>query len=128
MAGVVHIRWYATILRHELSHGIYFTDPAYVAYCYQFWNEVLTAHERALFAAYLQREGYDPKLTDLIVNETQAYLIHTQDRRFFRPAEVGLTESRAQELRRMFIAGMPQGWLHDAAAAATPQVVPVRAP
>jgi len=119
----------ATILRHELSHGVYFTDPAYAQYCVRFWNEVLTAQERALFTSYLQREGYDPALTDLIINETQAYLIHTRDPRFFRPVDVGLTQSRAEELRRLFIAGMPPGWLRDAAATPAPaQPIPVRVP
>jgi hypothetical protein len=117
----------ATILRHELSHGVYFTDPNYVSYSYHFWNDVLTAQERSMFTAFLRREGYDPALTDLIVNETQAYLIHTRDRRFFRPVEVGLTEARADELRRIFIAGMPRGWLRDATALTGPQIVPVRA-
>jgi hypothetical protein len=116
----------ATILRHELSHGLYFTDPAYVGYCYRFWNEVLTARERGLFTAYLRREGYDPALTDLIVNETQAYLIHTSDPRFFRPADVGLTDARADELRRIFLAGMPQGWLRDAAFATLKPATPIR--
>jgi hypothetical protein len=118
----------ATILRHELSHGIYFTDPAYAEYCRRFWNEVLTDPERGLFAAYLEREGYDPALTDLLVNETQAYLIHTRDPRFFRPTDVGLTDVRAAELRRIFVAGMPPGWLRDATSDAPGPVTPVRAP
>ncbi|MBV8912020.1 MAG: hypothetical protein JOZ05_03135 [Acetobacteraceae bacterium] len=118
-----------TILRHELSHGVYFTDPAYVQCCYHFWNDVLTPQERVLFTAFLQREGYDPALTDLIVNETQAYLIHTHDRRFFRPVDVGLTEARADQLRRIFIADMPPGWLRDATLLPEPsQHIPVRAP
>jgi hypothetical protein len=121
----------ATILRHELSHGVYFTDPAYAEYCHRFFHEVLTEKERALFTAFLQREGYDPALSDLIINETQAYLIHTRDPRYFRAVDVGLTQERADELRRIFIAGMPPGWLRDATAASTresPAFTPVRAP
>ena len=121
----------AAILRHELSHGIYFTDPAYVEYCHRFWREAMTANERARFTAYLEKEGYDPALEDLIVNETQAYLIHTRDPRYFRASDVGLGQARADELRRIFIEGMPPGWLRDVDSAtlpAGPALVPVRVP
>ncbi len=103
----------ATILRHELSHGVYFTDPAYAAYCQRFWSEVLSGEERARFAAFLAREGYDTAMSDLVVNETQAYLVHTRDKRFFNAAQVGMSEARLQELRRIFVEGMPPGWLRD---------------
>jgi hypothetical protein len=121
----------ATILRHELSHGVYFTEPAYVQYCYHFWRDVLTQGERTLFTGFLQKEGYDPTLEDLIVNETQAYLVHTRDPRFFRAIDVGLTQERVDELRRIFVAGMPPGWLRDADTVeqqAPPALTPVRAP
>jgi hypothetical protein len=36
----------AAILHHELSHAVYFTDPAYVALTMHFWNDMLTADER----------------------------------------------------------------------------------
>ncbi|HYZ62065.1 MAG TPA: hypothetical protein VE650_06380 [Acetobacteraceae bacterium] len=117
----------ATILRHELSHGVYFTEPAYAAYCLRFWNEVLTPPERARFTAYLAKEGYDPAEADLIVNETQAYLMHTRDRRFFNPTELGLSAARVDELRQLFVAGMPPGWLRDATAATQNPLIPVRA-
>ena len=88
----------ATILRHELSHGVYFTDPAYAAYCQRFWSDVLTGEEPAKFTAFLGREGYDTALSDLIINETQAYLVHTLDKRFFNASEVGVPEARVAEL------------------------------
>ena len=104
----------ATILRHELSHGFYFTDPAYADFVHRFWNETMTAQDRAQFTAFLAKEGYDPALDDLIINETQAYLMYTPDPRFFnRARRSALPESRLEALRRLFLAEMPPGWLRD---------------
>lgn len=103
----------AAILRHELSHGVYFTNPQYAAYSAHFWNDTLTADERGKFTAFLDREGYDTALTDLMINETQAYLMHTPDPRFFNPADVGLSQQRVAELRQIFLLGMPASWLRD---------------
>ena len=110
----------AAILRHELSHGVYFTDPAYAEFCRHFWRDTLSAEERAKFTAFLGREGYDTSLTDLLINETQAYLMHTPDHRFFSAAEVGLSPIRVVELRQVFLIGMPPGWLRDHTAVDTP--------
>ncbi len=120
----------ATILRHELSHGFYFTDPDYAAYSLRFWQQTLTARERALFTSYLAKDGYDPGLPDLMVNEMQAYLMHTADPRFFTAAAVGLTETRLAALRVLFLTGMPPSWLRDCTLApvAAGGVVPVSAP
>lgn len=107
----------AAILRHELSHGVYFTSPDYAAYTARFWRDTLTPEERAKFVAFLGREGYDMALSDLMMNEMQAYLMHTPDRRFFSPAEVGIAQQRVAELRQIFLVGMPPGWLRDITAA-----------
>lgn len=103
----------AAILRHELSHGVYFTNPQYAGYSAQFWRDRLTQDERDKFVAFLKREGYDTALPDLMINETQAYLMHTPDRRYFNPADVGLSEQRVAELRQIFLVGMPPSWLRD---------------
>ena len=103
----------AAILRHELSHGVYFTTPDYAAYCEHFWHDTLTPDERDKFAAFLGREGYDTALPDLVTNEMQAYLMHTPDRRFFSPAELGIPQQRVAELRQVFLVGMPPSWLRD---------------
>ena len=103
----------ATILRHELSHGLYFVNPAYAGFAHRFWAETLTEAERGKFRAFLGREGYDTALDDLIVNETQAYLMHTADRRFFSARGVGIEPARIAALRTAFLAGMPAGWLRD---------------
>ncbi len=121
----------ATVLRHELSHGFYFTDAAYAEFVHRFWTDIMTAHDRERFTEFLSRDGYDPALSDLIINETQAYLMFTPDRRFFSPSAVGLPETRLAELRRQFLAGMPPSWLHNLyivpPVSASP-ITPVRAP
>ncbi len=103
----------ATILRHELSHGYYFVNAEYAAYSLRFWQESLTASERDRFRAFLALEGYDTGIEDLVVNETQAYLMHTASERFFSARAVGLTVARLDVLRGLFLTGMPPGWLRD---------------
>ncbi len=104
----------ATILRHELSHGAYFTDPAYAIHVARFWTTVLTEDERAAFVSFLAGEEYDPDDIDMIMNETQAYLVHTADPRFFTAAGVGLTDAAIARLRGAFFEAMPDGWLRAA--------------
>jgi hypothetical protein len=127
----------ATILHHELSHGEYFTNPVYAGYAQAFWRNSMSAAERAAFIGFLTREGYDPGIEDLMINETQAYLMHTPDVRFFNAAAVGLPPAELDRLRAVFLLGMPAGWLRDctpapgkAPAAAVPAsaLAPVRSP
>jgi len=103
----------ATILRHELSHGLYFTSPAYAGYARAFWERTLTPPERTGFRGFLASERYDTAIDDLVVNEAQAYLMHTPNERFFRADAIGVTPARLAELRLLFLAGMPPGWLRD---------------
>jgi len=109
--GVLDASARAAILRHELSHGLYFTDPAYNAYVQQFWQNNMTAGERAGMRNFLVSEGYDGTNKDLMRNEALAYLVHTPDRRFFTAQVAGMDDAAARELRDSFIAGMPAGWL-----------------
>lgn len=110
----------ATILEHELAHGAYFTIPAYDVYAHNFFHDVLDQKERTAFRRFLAGEGYDTDINDLVVNETQAYLMFTRDPRFFSAALVGLTEARLHALRAEFWPGIPVGWLkHSVPAPAT---------
>jgi hypothetical protein len=104
------------ILRHELSHGEFFSNPAYAAYVHSFWMNALTELERGAFRRFLAKEQYDAGDEELMYNEMQAYLMFTRDRLFFSPAMAGLSDARLTELRRMFLGGMPQGWLRDVLA------------
>ena len=95
------------VLRHELSHGEFFTDPAYRAHCMKFWRQVLREGERRLFSAYLKSLDYNPGDEELMANETQALLMHTPDGRAFNAASLGVSESALKQLRGRFQAGEP---------------------
>ena len=107
----------SVILHHELSHGEYFTNPAYAGWSRTFWATALSDGERAQFRRFLEAQGYDSGIEDLMANETQAYLMHTPDARFFSAGDVNLPPARLESLRAAFLAGMPAGWLRDATPA-----------
>jgi hypothetical protein len=112
----------AAILHHELSHGLFFSDPAYAAFVHDFWKSALTPEERAGVRRFLGSEGYDTTDEELMYNEMQAYLMFTRDPEFFTPARVGMTPRRLAILQEQFLRGMPTGWLHDALAATPVQL------
>ena len=102
------------ILHHELSHGEYFTNAAYLRYVGTVWSGILTETERSLVRTYLSKDGYDPALEDLMINEMQAYIMHTPDPRFFDPRLLGIPAPRLSAIRQAFRQGMPTCWLRDA--------------
>ncbi len=109
----------AVILHHEISHGAFYTIPAYAAYAKQFWYS-LTQMDRDAFTNFLGSEGYDTADTTLMLNETQAYLIFTRDPRFFNGSVVNMTQAQVDTLREGFIANMPNIWLQPMANATLP--------
>ncbi len=111
--ALVDASFRGTILHHELSHGEYFTDPAYAGYVHHFWNDVMDESDRAAFRRFLRAQDYDPALSDLTINEMQAYLMHTPDKRAFSAEAVGLSQNRLDLLRTRFYLDMPKGWLRD---------------
>ena len=104
------------ILRHELSHGEYFTNPEYASFVHRFWTQTLTVGEKERIRRYLRSQGYDSSLDDVIENEAQAYLMFTDSANFFKPGMIGMTRARLTELRAGFARAMPGGWLKDALA------------
>jgi hypothetical protein len=106
----------AAILRHELSHGEFFSNPAYAEYVHNFWLTTLNEAERAAFRSFLGKEQYDTSEEELMFNEMQAYLMFTRDPLFFTPGMAGLTPARLAELQSRFLAGMPAGWLRNVLA------------
>jgi hypothetical protein len=114
----------STILRHELSHAVYFTDPAYVALSQHLWNDLLTDTEREAIKTFLAKDGYDTTDEDLMANEAQAYLIHTRDPRYFMPAMVGIDPAREAALRGPFLDAIPEPWLRDSALTVAPIASP----
>jgi hypothetical protein len=122
VTGAIDAASRTTIFRHELSHAVYFTDPAYVALTKHFWNDMLTDTERAAMRAFLGKDGYDTRDEDLMANEGQAYLIHTRDPRYFMPAMVGIDPTREAILRGTFVEAIPEPWLRASAVAVAPIV------
>jgi hypothetical protein len=101
------------ILRHDLSHGEFFTNPTYVTYVRRFWAEGLDEPFREAFRRYLQEQDYDSSLPDLLVNEMQAYLMHTSDPRLFSAEVLGVAPDRFALMQASFLLNMPAGWLRD---------------
>jgi hypothetical protein len=107
----------AAILRHELSHGEFFSNPAYAGYVHDFWLKELTGEERGAIRGFLAKEGYDVREEELMFNEMQAYLMFTRDPAFFTHDMARMTPERLAELQARFLAGMPAGWLRNVLAA-----------
>jgi len=95
------------ILRHEASHGRFYTRPAYRAHCERFWREDLDDAQRELMRRYLSGLGYDRRDEELMLNETQALLMHTADTRAFSAQAAGLSEAELSDLRERFWRRMP---------------------
>jgi hypothetical protein len=127
MAGDIDATSRTTIFRHELSHAVYFTDPAYVALTQHLWTDMLTEKEREAMRGFLRNDGYDTKDEDLMANEGQAYLIHTRDPRYFMPEMVGIDPTREAILRGTFVNAIPEPWLRASALAVAP-IVPTATP
>ncbi len=104
----------ASLLRHELSHGEFFTNPDYAAYAWHFWSTEMNESDRNAFRTLFTRQGYDPDNQDLMVNEMQAHLMNTTDSRYFNSRALDIPVDRVEALRAAYLAGMPAGWLRDA--------------
>ncbi len=103
----------AVLLEHELSHGEWFTDPAYRDYVLRFWRTALTEEERGAIRRFLGQPGYDIRIDALMANEMQAYLMFTTDPGFFRPDDAGFGPVRLLVLQTAFLQAMPQSWLRE---------------
>jgi hypothetical protein len=103
----------ATILRHELSHGEFFSDPAYADYVRAFWRNNLTQAERAGMRRFLGSEDYDTADEGLMLNEMQAYLMFTLNPQFFQASDAGMTEQRREQLQAEFLRGLQVPWLRE---------------
>ena len=90
------------LLRHELSHGEFFTNLAYRDYCHDFW-EGLTPEEREIFRQELALLGYEPTDEELMINEMQAYL--------WEPAVAGFLQARLIKQGSQDLAGFRQRFL-----------------
>lgn len=102
-----------TILRHELSHGEYYANAQYADYCRRFWYTVLTDGERQVFRKFLGGRAYDTRNEEMMINESQAYLMHTPDPAAFNPQRSGFTQAQIDRLRQKFVDGQPPSALFN---------------
>ncbi len=97
----------ASVLRHELSHGFFATRPAYAEHVRRVWRQGFTEAEREAFRQFLAREQYDRGNEEVMLDEAQAYLLHTPAPRFFSPAHLGLPAEQVERMRALMRRGAP---------------------
>jgi hypothetical protein len=95
-----------TTLRHELSHGEYFTNPRYRAYCRHFWASRRSDEQSAITRGFALL-GYDPDNQELVINELQAFLWEPQAGAWL-DLELHKAGSSLAQLRTAFLAGLDQ--------------------
>lgn len=115
---LVDARLRNTIFRHELSHGEFITNQAYREYCESFWRERMSEPERDAFRSFLATREYDAGNEQLVINEMQAFLMHTPNETVFNAASLGVTTDQLEILQQRFIGGAPPTRLFKEAAAA----------
>ncbi|UPY37359.1 hypothetical protein [Sediminicoccus sp. KRV36] len=99
----------SSVLRHELSHGQFFTLPFFAAHVMRIWESGFTEAERSAFRRFLGAEGYDTGQAEVMANEAMAYLLYTPDRRFFDPArDLGWSDAQAERLRALLREAAPE--------------------
>jgi len=102
-----YARLRCAVTEHELSHGIYFTQPSYKEKVVEFWHDHMTDVERVLFKRFLGSIDYDTANEDLMINETQAFLMHTPAAHQFSAELLGTSQAEVRSLRQRFAAAMP---------------------
>ncbi len=90
------------ILRHELAHARFITDQVYRNYVWWFWHNILTSQQRVDISKYLRSLGYDLGAPDMLINEMQAFLIHTPESEYFSSRAAGLAGKQMAELHASF--------------------------
>lgn len=91
-----------TILLHELSHAEYYTNIHYRKFCQRFWQEILTQEQRNAFKRFLANANYSVNNEELLINETQAYLMFTPDRKSFNAQRAGFSDIELESIRDAF--------------------------
>lgn len=96
-----------TILLHELAHAEYYTNSHYRKFCQRFWYQTLKQEQRNAFKNFLASSNYSVENEELLINEMQAYLIFTPDRRSFSAHRLGISDLELQSMRDAFRHGAP---------------------
>lgn len=95
------------IFTHEISHGEYYANPYYAKYCQRFWFEVLNDEQRGVFKNFLSKYNYAINEEELLINETQAYLLFTPDPNSFSAKRLGIKDEELEAMRNAFRKGKP---------------------
>ena len=101
------------LLMHEMSHGEFYTNKAYRDYCKDFWYHKMSERERDAFKKMLMENSYDVTNEVLCINEMQAYLMNTPDKRLFSADSLGISEDELTRMRQKFISGDPPAKIYD---------------
>lgn len=95
------------VLRHEVSHGRFYTRAVYREHCLRFWRDVLSEAQREALRQYLAELGYDRDDELLMVNEAQAFMMNTPDPRAFAAGHIGMADGELAALRLRFWRSLP---------------------
>lgn len=93
------------LFRHEMGHAKYFLNPKYRKYCKQFFQKKITPEIRIALIHFFKNYSYDSGNEDLLINEIQAYVIHTPLEYTFSHFDFSLDALRA--VKKEFLASMP---------------------
>ena len=96
-----------SVLRHELSHGEFFSNPSYREHAENFWNNEIPDYLKRRIGRFLTDLGYDIADKALAINEMQAFLFHTDHEAIFAPQDIGITGKELDELKKRFFEGLP---------------------
>jgi len=95
------------VLRHELSHGEFFSNPSYRKYTENYWNNEIPDYLRSRIGRFLTDLGYDISDNTLTINEMQAFLFHTDHELIFSAQDIGITDKELHDIRKHFFEGLP---------------------
>ncbi len=96
-----------SVLRHELSHGEFFSNPAYRLHAEDFWNNEIPDYLKRRIGRFLTDLGYDIADKTLTMNEMQAFLFHTDHESIFSAQDIGITNKELHDLKKRFLNGLP---------------------
>jgi len=96
-----------SVIRHELSHGEFFSNPSYREYSENFWNNEIPDYLRSRIGRFLTDLGYDISDKTLTINEMQAFLFHTDHELIFSAQDIGITDKELHDMRKRFFEGLP---------------------
>ena len=96
-----------SVIRHELSHGEFFSNPSYREYSEKFWNNEIPDYLRSRIGRFLTDLGYDISDKTLTINEMQAFLFHTDHELIFSAQDIGITDKELHDIRKRFFEGLP---------------------